>query len=359
MPSVSGFLVSRSSTAQCRISIEDYIMHTHFPITGNASSKRRAMRWSLSIGLLMFVGKGLAYIWTGSASILSDAAESVVHVIAVAFAAYSLWLSEQPPDHKHLYGHEKISFFSAGFEGALIMAAACFIIYEAIVKWMTGLVIERIELGTLVIASATLINGILGWYLIRTGSRERSLVLVANGKHVLTDSLTSLGVIVGLGLVWLTGWREFDPIMAIAIAIHILWSGISLVRESFRGLMDEGDPAIDAVLRRVLDEWVASSGGRYHDLRHRSGGNVIWVEVHLLFPGELTLEAAHEAATSLEHEIERNLKGHPVVVTTHLEPMEQHEQHHASGEGRGSRAESGEPGRERRAKGGEFTGQQR
>jgi cation diffusion facilitator family transporter len=286
------------------------------------------MRWSLSIGLLMFVGKGLAYLWTGSAAILSDAAESVVHVVAVSFATYSLWLSQQPPDRKHLYGHEKIAFFSAGFEGAMIIFAAVFIIYEAIVKWLAGLQIERIELGTLLISIATAVNGVLGWYLIRTGSREKSLVLVANGKHVLTDSLTSLGVIVALGLVWLTGWKELDPLLAIGIALHILWSGVSLVRESFRGLMDEGDLEIDRLLRRVLDDWVASSGGQYHDLRHRSGGNVIWVEVHLLLPGNQTLECAHAAATTLEQEIERELSGRPIVVTTHLEPVEQHVKHH-------------------------------
>src|SRR5262245_47633552 len=310
------------------MSTQTCINHTHVPIRGDLQSQRRAMRWSLSIGLLMFVGKGLAYLWTGSAAILSDAAESVVHVVAVGFAAYSLWLSQQPPDRKHLYGHEKITFFSAGFEGAMIIFAALFIIYESIMKWIGGLHLERIELGTLVVAAATAVNGILALYLINTGKREKSLVLVANGKHVLTDSLTSLGVIVALGLVWLTGWKEFDPILAIVIALHILWSGALLVRQSFRGLMDEGDLETDQLLRRVLDDWSMSSRGQYHDLRHRSGGNVIWIEVHLLLPGDLTLECAHAAATALEQEIERELSGRPVMVTTHLEPMEQHVHHH-------------------------------
>jgi cation diffusion facilitator family transporter len=303
-------------------------MHAHFPATGDLGPQRRAMRWSLSIGLAMFAGKGLAYLLTDSAAILSDAAESVVHVVAVAFAAYSLWLSHQPPDRNHLYGHEKIAFFSAGFEGAMIIVAALFIIYESIRKWIAGPEIQQIELGTLVIALATVANGVLGWYLVRTGKRERSLVLVANGKHVLTDSLTSLGVIVALGLVWITGWMPFDPLIAIAIGLHILWSGVQLVRESFRGLMDTGDPETDRLLRRVLDTWTATSGGQYHNLRHRSGGNVVWVEVHVLLPGHLDLERAHAAATVLEDEIERELSGRPVVVTTHLEPIEKHEQHH-------------------------------
>jgi len=303
-------------------------VHTQLPITGDLGPQRRAMRWSLSIGLAMFVGKGLAYLMTGSAAILSDAAESVVHVVAVAFAAYSLWLSHQPPDRNHLYGHEKISFFSAGFEGAMIIVAAVFIIYESIRKWIAGLEIEQIELGTLIIALATVTNGILGWYLVRTGTRERSLVLVANGKHVLTDSLTSLGVIVALGLVWATDWKPFDPILAIGIGLHILWSGVQLVRESSRGLMDTGDPEIDQLLRRVLDAWAATTGGQYHNLRHRSGGNVVWIEVHVLLPGHLDLASAHAAATVLEDDIERELHGQPVMVTTHLEPIEQHAAHH-------------------------------
>ncbi len=307
-------------------------MHTYHPMTGDIRPQRRAMRWSLSIGLAMFAGKGLAYLLTGSAAILSDAAESVVHVVAVGFAAYSLWLSHQPPDRNHLYGHEKIGFFSAGFEGAMIILAGLFIIYESIAKWIAGLKLEQVELGTLLITAATLVNGVLGWYLVHTGRREGSLILVANGKHVLTDSLTSLGVIVTLGLVWVTGRTEFDPILAIAIALQILWSGVSLVRQSFRGLMDEGDPEIDSVLRRTLDAWKASTGGQYHDLRHRSGGNIVWVEVHLLFPGHRDLESAHAAATDLEEEIKQAMKDRPIVVTTHLEPLEQHASHHPSRE---------------------------
>jgi cation diffusion facilitator family transporter len=303
-------------------------MNMHYPPTGDFGPQRRAMQWSLSIGLAMLMGKGLAYLMTGSAAILSDATESVVHVVAVAFAAYSLWLSHQPPDRNHLYGHEKIAFFSAGFEGAMIIVAAVFIIFESIQKWIAGLQIEQIELGTLIIALATVTNGILGWYLVRTGTRERSLVLVANGKHVLTDSLTSLGVIVALGLVWATGWKPFDPLLAIFIAMHILWSGIQLVRQSFRGLMDTGEPETDQMLRRVLDSWVATTGGQYHNLRHRSGGNVVWIEVHVLLPGHRDLESAHAAATVLEEDIARELHGRPVVVTTHLEPLEQHELHH-------------------------------
>ncbi len=303
-------------------------MHFHQPTASSIAPQRRAMRWSLSIGVCMFAGKGLAFLLTGSAAILSDAAESVVHVVAVGFAAYSLWLSHQPPDRNHPYGHEKISFFSAGFEGAMIILAALFIIYESIVKWIAGPQIEQIAAGSLLILLATIVNGGLGWFLVRTGRREGSLILVANGKHVLTDSVTSLGAVFALGLVWLTQWQPFDPLVAIAIAIHILWSGIQLVRQASRGLMDEGDPEIERRLRQMLDEWAATSGGQYHDLRHRLAGDVLWVEVHLLFPGHQELDTAHASATAVEDRIERELVSHRVVVTSHLEPLEQHAAHH-------------------------------
>lgn len=289
------------------------------------------MRWSLAIGIAMFLAKGLAYWFTGSAAILSDAAESVVHVVAVSFAAYSLWLSHQPPDRNHLYGHEKMGYFSAGFEGAMIMLAAVFIIAESVRKWVAGLHIDNIAAGAVVTVAATAVNGWLGWHLIRVGRRERSLVLVANGKHVLTDSVTSFGVIIALGLVRFTGILEFDPVIAIAIALQILWSGARLMRQSFRGLMDETDPAIDRSLRAVLDAWCVESGGQYHGFRHRSAGNTLWVEVHLLFPGRQDLETAHASATKLEQRIERELAGAQVVVTTHLEPLDLHAAHHPGG----------------------------
>jgi cation diffusion facilitator family transporter len=318
-------------------------MHYHHVPETDLRSQRVAMRWSLGIGLAMFAGKGLAYWITGSAAVLSDAAESVVHVVAVAFAAYSLWLSHQPADRGHPYGHEKISFFSAGFEGAMIVLAAVFIIYESIRKWVVGLRIEHPDLGAQIVLGATVVNGLLGWYLVRTGRREKSLILEANGKHVLTDSLTSLGVIVALVAVKLTGVLQFDPIIAMAIALHILWQGGHLVSESFRGLMDEVEPATDFTLRRVLDEWAAETGGQYHDLRHRRSGNVIWVEVHLLFPGRRDLDSAHAAATRLEDEVQRELFGRSVVMTTHLEPLEQHAHHHPGVAGTTTNVEASRP----------------
>jgi cation diffusion facilitator family transporter len=288
---------------------------------------RFAMQWSLTIGFFMLLMKTYAYLITGSAAIFSDAAESVVHVLAVSFAAYSLKLSTKPPDENHMYGHDRISFFSAGFEGAMIIVAALFIIYEAIHKWMLGLQLEELGQGTLFTGLATIINGALGWYLVRKGKTYNSLVLVANGKHVLTDSWTSLGVILGLILILFTRWLPFDPLIAIIVATNILWTGGKLIRQSVGGLMDESDPGADSKLRSILDAEVKKYGITYHHLRHRNAGNRLLIEVHLLFHETATVAKAHEQATLIEKEIQKAFPNHTEILS-HLEPLEGHDEIH-------------------------------
>lgn len=306
-------------------------MNTAFePASADAVRQQKmAMRLSLLIGALMFAGKSYAYFITGSAAILSDAAESVVHVFAVAFAAFSLWLSLKPADPTHQYGHDKISFFSAGFEGAMIVFAAFYIIYESIRKWIAGLAIENLDVGTMYVAGAAVINAALGAYLVWQGKRHHSLILVANGKHVLTDSWTSFGVIVGLLLVLWTGWLPFDPILAILVAMNILWSGGKLIRQSVGGLMDEVDPTTHAKLEEVLQREAGGRGRRYHELRHRNSGSVLWVDLHLLFPDGTRIEEAHWKATEVEAAIKKEFPT-PVIVNTHLEPLEVHDQTHST-----------------------------
>lgn len=286
------------------------------------------MRLSLWVGLGMFFGKGLAWLLTGSSAILSDAAESVVHVFAVGFAAWSLRLFHQPADDDHLYGHEKVSYLSAGFEGAAIGAAAIFILYDAITSLIEGPELHRLDAGAILISIATLANAALGGYLIRTGKREQSLILVANGKHVLTDSFTSLGVLIAIGLVWLTGWTPLDPIIAIVVALHILRSGIDLMRDAVHGLMDRSDPAVDQKLRAVLEQWSSDTGGEWHELRHRISGDVVWIEVHVLMDGATAIEPAHAEATRLEGEIRGALPHLRVEIVTHLEPLDEHDRDH-------------------------------
>ena len=286
-----------------------------------------AMNLSLGVGLLMFVMKMGAYLLTGSAAILSDAAESVVHVAAVLFAAYSLRLSYKPADASHLYGHAKISFFSAGFEGAMIILAALYIIYESLHKWRAGLQLENLGAGTALTAAAAAINGGLGGYLVWVGRRKSSFILTANGKHVLTDCWTSLAVLVGLGLVLTTGWLPFDPLCGIVMACNILWSGAGLIRSAFVGLMDQADPEAQARLTELLERETRQHGLSYHQLRHRNLGDAHWVEVHLLFPEGVSLVDAHRTATSIEQVIEHALEPR-AHVTTHLESAADHAELH-------------------------------
>jgi cation diffusion facilitator family transporter len=271
-----------------------------------------------------------AYLLTGSAAILSDAAESIVHVAAVAFAFYSLRLSYKPADSGHLYGHAKIAFFSAGFEGAMIVLAATYIVYEAIRKWLTGLALEHLGVGTGLTALAMFINGALGFYLVWTGKQRGSIILAANGKHVLTDCWTSLGVILGLILTLATGWLAWDPIAAIVVAVNILVSGLGLIRQSVRGLMDVAEPEMHTNLVALLDRETQARDITYHDLRHRNLGDAYWVEVHLLFPQTTPIGEAHRVATEIEHCVADHLQPRG-YVTTHLEAIEDHHDVHSTG----------------------------
>ena len=296
-------------------------------LEASRAQQRLAIRLSLIVGFLMLFGKSYAYFITGSAAILSDAAESVVHVVAVSFAAFSLWYSMQPADERHPYGHEKISYFSAGIEGTMIVIAAVYIIYVSIDKWMHGLRLERLGEGTGFTLAATLINAALGGYLVWQGKKHKSIILIANGKHVLTDSWTSLGVIVGLVLVMWTGWRPFDPILAILVALNILWSGAKLIRQAIAGLMDERDPVVERSLKEVLNEEAYKRGLAYHNLRCRNTGMSLWVDLHLLFPKDTTIETAHWQATEIEGAIKLRMTV-PITLTTHLEPVERHNETH-------------------------------
>ncbi len=290
---------------------------------GEMRNMRFAMRISLAVGVLMLLGKMTAYFMTGSAAILSDAAESVIHVVAVAFAAFSLRLSVKPAAPEFLYGYERITFFSAGFEGAMIVLAAFFILYTAVEKWIAGLRLEHLGMGALMLLGAGLLNAALGWYLIRTGRRSHSLILEADGKHVLTDSWTSFGVVAGLGLVMLTKWKPFDPLVAIAVAVNILWAGGRLVWRSAVGLLDHSDPSVGKEIRGKLDAICGEMGLQYHGVRYSTTGYRQIIEVHLLFPHLMAVGEAHRLATLLEERLPRELSV-PAEVFTHLESSEDH-----------------------------------
>jgi cation diffusion facilitator family transporter len=304
------------------------------PVTEPSSGQSRhpndarfAMRISLVVGILMLVAKVIAYSVTGSSAVFSDAAESVVHVVAVAFAVFSLWLSTRPAVPKFQYGYERITFFSAGFEGAMIVVAAGSILVTTIEKWRHGLVLEHLGYGAILIVAAGVLNAALGSYLVRIGRRNRSLILEADGKHVLTDSWTSFGVVAGIVLVMLTGWKPLDPLVAFAVAANILWSGGSLVWHATKGLLDYSDPVVGHQIRGRLDSLCEELGLQYHGVRFRTTGYRQMIEIHLLFPHTMALGEAHRLATDVEERLALDL-AMPAEVITHLESLEDHAEVH-------------------------------
>jgi cation diffusion facilitator family transporter len=288
-----------------------------------------AMRVSLAFGVAMLIGKTAAYLMTHSVAIFSDAAESVIHVIAVGFASFSLRLSGRPASGHFLYGYERITFFSAGFEGALIVVAAITILVESIHEWLAGLQLDHLGSGVVLILIAGILNAGLGYYLVRMGRRTNSLILEADGKHVLTDSWTSFGVVIGLVLVLATHWKPFDPLVAIAVAVNILWSGGRLVWRSAVGLLDYSDPEAGKRIRERLDTICSDLNIQYHGVRFRTTGYRQIIEVHLLFPSLTSVSEAHGLATALEERLPNEL-GMPSEVITHLESLEDHADVHHS-----------------------------
>lgn len=257
------------------------------------SQKKKAAILSMIIGFLMFGGKLTAYFITGSAAIFSDALESIVHIFATGMALFSIYLSAKPADESHFYGHGNIEYFSAGIEGILIVVAAIAIMYESVSALIFGVTIQKLDIGILITTGAGIVNLFLGLYLIRTGKKTDSLILVADGKHVLTDSITSIGVIIGLGIVLLTDILELDPIIAIIIATNILVTGFKLIKESVAGLMNETDKEI----LNELVEIIINSKRNYwidvHQLRFWKSANKLFIDFHLVLPFYFNIKEAH------------------------------------------------------------------
>ena len=285
------------------------------------------MNFSLAAAVLLLGAKVTAAVVTGSSAIYSDAAESVVHFLAVCFAVWALRLAHKPADETHHFGHDKVSFLSAGFEGAMISAAALLIFYEAVRQMIFGVRIDNLGFGVAVTAAAAVINLVLGLSLVAVGKRSGSPLLRANGMHVLTDVWSSVAVLVALGLYKSTGWVWWDPIAAMLAALNILRVGYKLIRESLGGLLDESDPMMEKNIRELLDREVAQRGLSYHNLRHRHSGRTHWIEFHLVFADQLTVGEAHDSATEIEASIADLLRPDGRVIS-HMEPKsaEHHEE---------------------------------
>jgi cation diffusion facilitator family transporter len=265
----------------------------------DAGVRLRAGVVSLVVSLALLGAKYQAYRLTGSTAILSDALESIVNVVAAVFAVGGLVFAGRPADRNHPYGHGKIEFFSAAFEGGLIAFAAVVILYEAGLGLLAGIEVRDLDTGLAIVLAAGLVNLILGWYLVRTGRRHASLILVADGQHVLSDFWTSAGVVVGLLLVRLTGRLWLDPLVAGIVALNLLWTGYRLVRHAAGGLLDEEDTALLHRLTTVLGSQVGQGVIRVHHLRAMRAGRFHHVDAHLVVPEFWTVEHAHHVAEDL------------------------------------------------------------
>ncbi|MCQ0090293.1 cation diffusion facilitator family transporter [Roseovarius sp. M141] len=273
---------------------------------------------SIFVGFIVLGLKVLAYWMTGSVALLSDALESTVNV-ATAFAALiAIHIAAKPADTGHPYGHHKAEFFSAVLEGVMIIVAALLILREAYYGFMEPLVLDAPIEGLLMNLGATAINGFWAWILVSRGRRHKSPALVADGKHLFTDVLTSVGIAVGLLLAVITGWWILDPVLAALVAVNILWSGSKLVKESLSGLMDEAVPQETLTAIREIIASEADGAMEAHDLRTRHAGPAIFIDFHLVVPGETTVFQAHEICDRIESVLKDAYED--ARISIHIEP---------------------------------------
>lgn len=261
-----------------------------------------------------------AYLLTGSVGLLSDALESLVNLAGAILALVVLRVAAQPPDQEHAYGHSKAEYFSSGVEGALILIAAASIGAAAVQRLLNPRPLEAIGLGLAVSIIASLINLVVAYILARAGKRHRSPTLQANAQHLLTDVWTSVGVIAGVGLVALSGIGWLDPVIALLVAANITWAGSRILRGSAMGLMDTALPPEDMEVLKALLAKYDQDGVKYHALRTRQGGARRFVSLHVLVPGQWTVQRGHRLLERLEGEIRAALEN--VTVLTHLESLE-------------------------------------
>src|SRR5262245_33616783 len=277
------------------------------PVDLDSRTRLRAGGLSMVVAVVLLAAKFEAYRRTGSAAVLSDALESIVNVVAAAFGIGSILFAGRPADRNHPYGHGKIEYFSAAFEGGLIVFAAILIVYEALRSLVLGPELRALDLGLTIVLAAGVVNALLGLYLVRAGRRHASLTLVADGKHVLSDWWTSAGILVGLALVRLTGLQWLDPLVACLVAVQLFRTGYHLVREAARGLLDEEDPELLARLVAVLAQRIGGGIVHLHQLRARRAGRFHAVDAHLVVPEFWPGERAHALSDELGASVIRTL----------------------------------------------------
>ncbi|MDY0039727.1 MAG: cation diffusion facilitator family transporter [Desulforhabdus sp.] len=278
-----------------------------------------AIGCSLLVGTVLMALKFYVYSITNSSAILSDALESIINVVASAFALGSIILAAKPPDPTHPYGHGKIEYFSAGFEGALIVFAAAGIVWTAVPQILSPHELPHLQSGLLILLATSAANLVLGICLVRVGKTTHSLILTADGKHVLTDVYTSAGVLAGLYMVHLTDWYWLDGAIALLVALNILIIGFKLIRASFAGLMDASDPELVREISELLTRQRKSTWIDIHRLRAIRSGIRIHLDFHMILPRDLTLEEAHNEVMQLQQVINHYLNGKADILI-HAEP---------------------------------------
>lgn len=292
----------------------------------------------MAAALVVFSLKLGAWAITGSVGLLSDALESTVNLVAALIAVIALRTAEQPADSRHHFGHGKAEYFSALAEGLMIIVAAGLIIFSAVERLINPAPLEQLGLGLAISVVASIINGAVALVLIRAGARHRSIALTADGKHLMTDVWTSVGVLVGVGLVAVTGWDVLDPVVAIAVALNIVVTGAKLMGQSADGLMDSSLSAAehDAIVETVCQ--FESDQVGFHAIQTRRAGRQRFVTMHVLVPGQWTVQQGHDLLEEIERALDERLPD--VHVLTHLEPREDprswqvdREGHHPTEEG--------------------------
>jgi cation diffusion facilitator family transporter len=287
-------------------------------IASIVSSTTRIAAVSIVVGVIVLALKAVAWWLTGSVALYSDAAESVVNIATAIAALIAIRYSALPPDANHPYGHQKAEYFSVVLEGVLVIIAAIVIAREAWVTFLNPRAIEQPALGLAINVVASLVNGAWCWVLLREGRRRRSPALVADGKHLLTDVITSVGVVVGVILTVATGRLILDPLLAAAVALNILWQGWRLVRVSIGGLMDEALPADTLTRLRTIIKANADGALEAHDLRTRAAGRMTFIEFHLVVPGTMPVSESHDICDRIERALRAEVSD--ATITIHVEP---------------------------------------
>ena len=284
-------------------------------------SARRAALVSLVVAATVMAAKWVAWRMTGSVVLLADGLESAVNVFAAIIAFVAIDIARRPPDEGHPFGHGKAEYFAAGIEGGLIAMAAVAIGFEVLAHAADPQPLEQLRAGLSISSGAAVVNLVLGLWLVRSGKRLRSPALVADGRHVLSDVVTTVGAVAGLAAAWVTGWWWLDPVLAVFVALNVLRVGVGEIRTAVRGLMDAGLPPAEMEELRALIEDHLGGALEAHDLRARAASDRVFVELHLVVPGAMTVSEAHSICDAMEAALEARYPGG--LFTIHTEPEDE------------------------------------